>query len=281
MNTLERHGDHKMTQTMIEILETAFEPATKRKTAETLAKAVSNELMKTMPRLSPELFERIREANVNFSEAYIRRIDEHYLRAFHGYELRPEPVRLCSARIPIFAHACPPDQKEVVYPQAGNISYEETVALENAGRVKLIRENRDNNLYWECGNGISILEIRSVWRAPFKLDVCVKVPEVPGSLAELGDEALLAFFSTAKQFRKDMKSRKNGIEKKPSLCVLWAPTDESFYCAGDVPLLPKNDPALILEIPDPDCDKSYRHIVATWNIGEERPFKHWLAEYTA
>ncbi len=124
--------------------------------------------------------------------------------------------------------------------------------------------------------GTSVIEVKGLWTAPFSLDVCVSVPEVPQAISELGDEALLQYFTVIKRLRTSVKD--SAGMQKPAIGVLWAPTDESLYVKGDVPKAPKNDPALVLDIPGKE--RNYRHIVAAWNIGEERPFKNWLAEYT-
>jgi hypothetical protein len=273
-----------MTQTMIEMLEAEFEPVTKKNARPTtLANAVSNELMKIMPRISPELLERKRTAQVNLSKKQIADINEwyKYAREESSWNERfMHPKRLCSAEIPIFAYAKVPEQTEIVYEKQGIVTYEDIFRFSTKDvYVKL--ETKGGCWKWDemPGQkyaGTSVVEVRSVWTAPDTLNVCVKVPEIPQEVINLGDEALLQYFTTAKSLRASFKTA--GIQK-PRLGVLWAPTDESLYIAGDISQAPAKDPVLVLSVPD--GEKNYQHVIASWNIGEERPFKHWLAEYTA
>jgi hypothetical protein len=276
-----------MTKTMIETLEAAFEPAVKAKGKDvTLAEAISAELMKTLPRIAPELFTRMQTVDVSLSDKQRKALDRLYkdVRGESEWDKRfMNPVVRCTATIPVFAYCPVPDVKEYVQEGAARVTYEESFKFSTSDASVHLGKGGggaydcSQRWIWQRGTdvGLSNLEIKAVWEAPVTLSVCAAVPEVPPALASLGDDALLAYFTQAKALRKSQ--RKDAPVEKPSLRVLWAPTPESLYCKGEIPQPAPRDPALVLDIPD--GGKHYRHVIATWNIGEEKPFRHWLAEY--
>ena len=283
------------TQTMVKTLEKHFVELDKKAKPKTLAEAVSNNLIPIMPRISSELFEFRREATIKLTEEQRVHIDNWYVRF---RRLRSDwkdvfyPIRVCKGTLSLFQYATVPDIRNVVCGNA-KITYEDGPKVFNTENslhnLAIVNCNNKGNSrsyhqwFWnnkEFGN--AEVTIKSVWTAPFTLDICTQVPQVPESITELSDLAMFHYFKEATT--RVMKGDKSSL-LKPKLGVLWAPTDKVLYCTGKVPIpndYPpvdrKSDPALILEIPD--GDKIYRHVIATWDMENERPFKNWLAEYS-
>jgi hypothetical protein len=59
----------------------------------------------------------------------------------------------------------------------------------------------------------------------------------------------------------------------PEFHAIWIPTAESLNVTIETP--PKRDPALVLAV----GNRSY--LVTTWEIDQEKPFEHYLREFTA
>lgn len=278
------------TQTFLQKLEECLESDRQPKVElNSLAAVVSNELRERMPLISPELFERRRRAQIALSTKQLKKINEFYKEVVKN-SFKSEKKYVCSAEIPTFSYAIVPEQTEVVYPGAAKIALEETFAFDTT------KSNKSTELCFHPGAycssdciecewvgvyqenarlGSAIVQINSTWTAPFTLDVLAKVPDVPAEMSEIGDEALLAYYELAKARKSKSKP---SLSQKPRLGILWSPTEEVLYCNGDVPKPLTKDPALVLEIPD--GKEKYCHVIAMWDIKDERPFKNWLAEYT-
>ena len=273
----------------------------------TLAEAVSNSLIQVMPRISPELFELTREVEVNLSNEQRKKVIESlYKRSFDFiYEengtwdegrkrfFSDAEVNV-HGKIPLFFYGQSSDERVTFGSLNPEISFKRRIETNNLKvtgfRLDTINKRNDIEriLYFnpekeqviENDRGEFSINLQGTWKAPYKLDVCATVPQVPEGFIELGDEAIATYYDFARQAPSDL--RKKTSLQPPSIGILWAPTDESLYATGKIPgpsIIPRSrrDPALVLDIPD--REKSYRHIVATWDIGEELPFRNWLTEY--
>ncbi len=267
-----------MTTTFIEEIERHIETTqTKRSETKTLAEAVSNELMQNgLPRISPELFELQRQANLTLTPEQIKKIDRHYDLISPGSK-KQEPSRKYFAEIPRFITAYLPDEKEIMFKEYGKILYSSHFNFKSLESISL---HANRSLLVMNSSGRKELEIKINWTPTFCLNVAVQAPIVPESFIDLGDDAIAKYYDTLRQVSPELR-RKTTLTS-PRLKVLWAPTDETLYCTGEIPEpippRPKGDPALILDIPD--GERSYRHVVAVWDIGQELPFRNWLAEYS-
>lgn len=307
-----------MTTTLIEQLEKGFEdPAREKTEPQTLAEAVSNELMNTLPRISPELFELKRKAKITLTPEQKRRIISSYLERGCGDSgffttwikengnsirgVRNDDILslVCVAQIPAFAYTLH-DERKAIYPKSASISASFTHMLlplggrddrlnsiEIKGNCKDRSKYCDPHVTFPCTHiekkdvGELKVVVQVEWKAPYELDTVVNMPHIPESFVELGDEAIGSYYQIATNLPKNLRKKTSLVS--PHIGVLWRPTDESLYVTGKIPTpektpLPKNDPALILDIPD--GSRNYRHVVAVWNIGEELPFKNWLTEYS-
>ena len=306
-----------MTKQFMKSLEEAFETELPQEEPQTLTEAVSNSLVPIMPRISPELFNFRREADVKISDNdQIRIISRSFFkRGFDtsdkewegrmgeygpGYELSSKNLTIkAKAEIPRFFYGIFP-QEEVTVSNCLDLTFLLTkvfpeiaqYSLNTIGRYSKKRQGDDFDKYSSEFNARGIkkedrgklsLDFRLQWEAPYKLDVSARVPEIPEGFIELGDEAIAIYYDHARQVPKELR-RRTKLET-PNIGILWAPTDKSLYCTGtkEIPApelipIPKNDPALVLDIPGED--KNYQHVVAAWKIGEEMPFRNWLVEYT-
>lgn len=283
-----------MTSTLVQQLEQGFEAVPKGKVEpKTLAEFVSNHLMNNgLPRLSPELFKLTRNVDLTLTPEQIKKVDKHYkLRAGNN---STNPKREFTAKIPRFTLANVPNQKEVVFQAVGRAIYEEDFRFKTEqGRLR-ISARGDTGIHWgqegydhyerpTKSSGLIELECKLKWTSGFKMSVGVKVPAVPKSFISLGDDAIAEYYCALRAAPRKLREKTTLVS--PNLEVLWAPTNKSLYVTGTIPTpapkirpLPRGDPALILDIPD-QC-RSYKHVVAVWDIGEEIPFRNWLAEYS-
>lgn len=299
------------TQTLVEQLEQGFEsPEVAREVkAKTLAEYVSNHLMQNgLPRISPELFDLKREVQVPLTDEQIKKIDNLYMKSHNNPITMPSSLfdggweklssdwknkslngdnmgfktttkfncsyisgvkRNCKAEIPHFSYENH-DREIASYEKMGIVSYEghwditgQSWGTEKSGRL-----------------GESNIKISEEWKAPLRLDVNVKVPEIPKGFVELGDDAIAEYYNALLIAPSDL--RKTTSYESPKIGILWSPKDKVLYCTGKIPNpsvipLSRGDPALILDFSDQD--RSYRHVVAVWDIGDENPLRNWLAEY--
>ncbi|MBS3090753.1 hypothetical protein J4433_03240 [Candidatus Pacearchaeota archaeon] len=301
--------------TLVEKIEQSFEKAEpKSQEPKTLAEAVSNSLIKVIPRISPELFDIRREVDITLSSKQIEKIDTIYKMAhpfgnlpvikygtfndstfgavakrdieIEGEEEMKERKlkrvrKIINASIPLFSYANIKD-KIVCYPKSLDIIYEQDwkekreLAWPTDGALGGFC--RESGEYQDLGK--TNLNIKGHWSPNFKLNVAVEVPELPRGFVELGDEAVALYYAHVKGTSKEL--RKKTSLRSPSLGVLWIPNPKAFYATGNIPKIEpppkKGDPVLVLDIPGEK--RSYRHAVAAWNIGEEIHFRNWLAEYT-
>jgi len=264
------------TLTLGEELEKSFEKKPQRKKANSLAEYVSDELMVSMPRLSPELFEIEREVNVPLAEKQsekIRRYVAHQLdsRNLASFKIRSSVI----ASIPKFIYV-PVCEDIAIFPKSGVVFG--SAKTEGFNSLLFGGNETTSFSYTDLNNIKASAQID--WEASFKLDVNVKRPQVPEGFIELGDEAVSEYYQVLRSAPKEM--RKKTQLDAPRIGVLWSPEERVLYASGDIPEprpeMPVGDPALILDIPD--GEKSYRHVVAVWDIGDELPFRNWLAEFS-
>jgi len=296
----------KKTLTFVKQLEKKFEsPETARQNEPTtLAEHVSNELMTSMPRISPELFEMTRAARIPLSEEQIIALDPLFYSSMDAIKgvttkISPGEINAKEARgtIPRFVYS-PHEEAQKVWKGAARATYafkteysseavdwKECCKLDLEGKPTK-KGARSGSLYATVKETDVFHRIKGklevIWEAPPKLDINVKTPPIPKSFISLGDDAIAEYFEAVRKAPTELREKTELIS--PRIGVLWSPKDNALYCTGKIPKpriipsLPSGDPALILDIPD--GDRSYKHVVALWDIGEEMPFRNWLAEYS-
>lgn len=297
--------------TLVEKIEESFEPAERKESKpQTLAKAVSDALLPVMPRISNELFELRRRIEIQLTPEQKKEIGEKYFGDWNnsfclkllGKRQRQEEESFwkheklpfkCRGTIPSFSYSLS-SEEFVQYDNCASVFLKvRDFNITNKGRyseekLAIILGNprhldfRDDSIF-DFGNkkqGLVKLKYSAVWESPFKLNAATKVPEVPETFRELGDEAIATYYDFVRKVPANLRNKTNF--QPPQIGVLWAPTPKSFYATGKIPKVepsrPKGCPALVLDIPDEE--KSYRHVVAAWNIDEELPFRNWLIEYS-
>ncbi|MFH1802744.1 MAG: hypothetical protein ABH864_04850 [archaeon] len=302
-----------MTKTFVEQLEAKFEsPETARQAKPTtLAEHVSNELMQNgLPRIAPELFELKRKASVMLDEKQKTDIGISLLDRgleggakwikINGYDqavLDAEKFKTitfsCQGNVPRFFYGVH-DQKNVVHGRCLVPEIDLIVKKSPENIVKYFGDRPEHkkldlgcDLSYNPGRvkkedwgNLSIVS-SAHWEAPYALDASAEIPQVPEGFIELGDEAIAEYYAAVRT--APPKLRKTTKLISPRIGVLWAPSDSILYATGKIPepqRIPQSegDPALILDIPD--GERSYKHIVAVWDIGEELPFRNYLAEFS-
>ncbi len=270
------------TNSFTEELAVSFEKASPQK-PKTLAEAVSDSLLERMPRLSPDLFNKTRVVHPTLTPNQLKRVKEYQDRIMETHNEDSAFGSSCSAEIPRFTLAHVPRQKTITYKNAcavlGSLDINDRISdlrIGLRGSVLNFRSGSNNYMI-----GSIRLQGRLEWELPFKLDVNVDVPTVPTSFIDLGDEAIGLYSDIVRQMPRNLREKTEYTT--PSMGILWAPTDSSLYVSGEIPEptrspQPNGDPALVLEIQD--SARSYHHVVAVWNIGEELPFRNWIAEYS-
>lgn len=282
-----------MTLTLMGQIEKQFETISNHK-PKTLAEAVSNELLKFMPRVSNKLFEASKKAQVALTAEQKNKIAENYLddtiyaqrEQTFDYVLRKNTKISAFAKIPLFAYSIIPREPNLVFPECAEVIASTNFQISTSKRNLLEYPDRDmvvghfrkyspyeiveydsmlkERVFPFPGKhkGITTLRIEAEWVSPFKLDVCVKVPQISESVKELGDKAISSYYQHASKVPKALRRTTSLIS--PRIGLLWIPIDESLFVKGKVstPKTPpsiKSDSVLVLDIPD--GEKSYRHIV--------------------
>jgi len=287
------------------------------KEPQTLAEAVSNSLLSVMPRISPKLFDVRRKANVKIYDKVQKEIisrsfcdrgfrssqtDYENIKGYDlGYTIFDKNLKIkAMAEIPRFFYGIFP-QEEVTIPNCLDLTFFINKKFSKiAGyTLSIIERYKENNIenkdiekYHSVFGGRKIeikdrgklsLNFEIKWEAPFKLNVSARIPDIPGEFIELGDESIAVYYDYARKVPSELR-KKTKLET-PNIGILWAPTDSSLYCTGTKKIpnpklipQPKKCPVLVLDIPY--GEKSYRHAVAAWNIGEELPFKDWIQEFS-
>ncbi|MBR9706646.1 hypothetical protein GOV14_06445 [Candidatus Pacearchaeota archaeon] len=307
--------------TLVGQVESQFEPISNQITETgSLAKYVSDSLMDKTPRISPELFGLSRKANLNLTPEQEGHICNEYLGHYSPaftYRISREDFKYAfldstkisvDAKIPYFAYAILPDNKEVIFSKSAIITALDKFDISTSNRDHPFKEYTDlvisHNNHSSSFSGLIedkdidgknlkkysfpsksygnvSLDVNAKWTAPFKLDVLTKVPEIPESFIALGDEAISAYYTALKNAPKKLRQKTSLIS--PRIGVLWVPSNASLCCVGKIPKAKsppriKGDPILVLDIPDKD--KSHKHAIAAWNIDEELPFKYWITEFS-
>ena len=289
-------------------------------TTSNLNRWLSNNLMPYLPRISPALFAQRRVAKLELSPSEEKRFsdgtrslltitDNKYSPWFSQSELSKLPVKTdFASEIPYFVLADLQDwggQKQEV----GVARLSQTINLPSLKIAKLTFQDQpfgynDPIFRASFSNGTqgysdSHLDMNLVWTSVQSPRVYVDIPQVPDKIRDLGYRAVELHQRLMQSAPEEL--RRNSLPSAPQFGVVWAPIDESLivnsqeisHAKGNAAetrqivqkqVLRSKDPLLVLSIPCKEQrlygSSRYAHVVASWNIGEELPFRNWLDEYT-